>query len=59
MPNGNRPSSKMDLGHLRRETRTALAASAPAIALGPATADHAREALAAWHAWSSRRKKRA
>jgi hypothetical protein len=31
--------------------------SAPAIALGPPTADRARVALAAWRAWSADRKK--
>jgi hypothetical protein len=35
------------------------AESAPAIALGPATADRARVALEAWRVWSERRKKRA
>lgn len=89
MSTGNRPSSLLDLRHLRRETRTALELaivelapndlidrlgvvagllealaelptdSAPAIALGPATIDRARDALAAWHAWIERRKKRA
>jgi hypothetical protein len=31
--------------------------SAPAIALGPASADRARVALEAWHAWADQRKK--
>ena len=82
-----RNPTRMDLGHLRRETRTAVelaivelapndlidklavvagllealcelpADSAPAIALGPATADRARDALAEWHGWNDRRKK--
>jgi hypothetical protein len=89
MSTGNRPSSLLDLRHLRRETRTALELaivelapndlidslavaagllealvalppdSAPALALGPSTVDRARKALAAWHAWIGRRKKRA
>jgi hypothetical protein len=33
--------------------------SAPAVALGPATADRARGALEAWQGWWERRKKQA
>jgi len=52
--------------YLRRESRTALelaalaelpADSAPAVTLGPATADRARVALDAWRSWAERRKK--
>ena len=83
----NPPATRMDLTHLRRESRTALelaivelaptdlidrlavvtgllealselpADSAPAITLGPPTADRARVALKAWQVWSERRKK--
>ena len=86
---GDPPATRMDLNHLRRESRTALelaiielaptdmidrlavvtgllealaelpADSAPAITLGPATADRARVALKAWQAWWERRKKQA
>ncbi|MEJ7597825.1 MAG: hypothetical protein WKG01_07960 [Kofleriaceae bacterium] len=78
---------RLDLTHLRRESRTALelaiielaptdllerlalvtgllealdelpADSAPAIALGPPTADRARAALTSWTAWFRSRKK--
>jgi hypothetical protein len=81
------PAMRMDLNHLRRESRTALelaivelaptdlidrlavvtgllealaelpADSAPAIALGPTTADRARVALVAWRVWAEPRKK--
>jgi len=81
------PATRLDLSHLRRETRTALelaivelapndlidrlavvtglleslaelpADSAPAIALGPPTADRARIALKLWRDWSATRKK--
>jgi hypothetical protein len=80
-------ATRMDLSHLRRESRTALelalvelapsdlidrlavvtgllealaelpADSAPAVTLGPATADRARVALDAWRTWAQRRKK--
>jgi hypothetical protein len=86
---GKPPATRMDLSHLRRESRTALelaivelapndlidrlavvtgllealselpADSAPAVALGPTTADRAHAALQAWQVWSERRKKRA
>jgi hypothetical protein len=87
MSKGDRAAQRMDLSHLRRESRTALelaivelaptdlidrlavvtgllealaelpADSAPAITLGPGTADRAHIALKAWHAWAARRKK--
>ena len=80
-------TTRLDLSHLRRETRTALeiaivelaptdlierlalvsgllealselpADSAPAIALGPSTADRARVALKMWRDWSITRKR--
>lgn len=87
MSKDDRAPQRMDLSHLRRESRTALelaivelaptdlidrlavvtgllealaelpADSAPAITLGPGTADRARVALKAWHAWTNGRKK--
>jgi hypothetical protein len=81
------PATRLDLSHLRRDTRTALELaiielaptdlierlalvtgllealvelppdSPPALALGPATVDRARIALAMWRDWSSVRKK--
>ena len=80
-------TARLDLSHLRRETRTALelaivelapndlidrlalvaglleslaelpAESAPAIALGPPTADRARVVLKMWRDWSTTRKR--
>jgi hypothetical protein len=80
-------ATRMDLSHLRRESRTALelaiielapsdlidrlavvtgllealaelpVASAPAIALGPASAERARIALHAWRVWADQRRK--
>jgi len=80
-------TKRLDLSHLRRETRTALeiaivelaptelierlalvtgllealaelpSDSAPAIALGPSTADRARVALKVWRDWSATRKR--
>jgi len=87
MSKEDRATQRMDLSHLRRESRTALelaivelaptdlidrlavvtgllealaelpADSAPAITIGPGTADRARVALKAWHAWADGRKK--
>lgn len=87
MSKDDRAAQRMDLNHLRRESRTALelaivelaptdltdrlavvtgllealaelpADSAPAITLAPGTADRARVALKAWHAWADGRKK--
>ena len=84
---GEPPATRMDLSHLRRESRTALelaivelapndlidrlalatgllealaelpASSAPAVALGPPTADRARVALKLWRDWSATRKR--
>jgi hypothetical protein len=86
---GESPATRMDLSHLRRESRSALELaiielapsdlidrlavvtgllealaelptdSAPALALGPASAARARAALKAWQVWSERRKKHA
>jgi len=85
--NPHKPTTRLDLSHLRREARTALEIaivelaptehierlalvtgllealaelppdSAPAIALGPSTADRARGALNLWSDWSATRKK--
>jgi hypothetical protein len=87
MSTDDRTATRLDLSHLRRESRTALelaivelaptdlidrlaavtgllealaelpADSAPALALGPATARRAQVALETWRAWADRRKK--
>jgi hypothetical protein len=86
-PVPDRPTKRMDLSHLRRDSRTALELaiielapsdlidslamvtgllealaelppdSAPAIALGPATADRARVTLKRWQSFADQRRK--